>query len=79
MALDVVVVMVISPEPETAVDPVALPILMLSVFSVTPLTTVIGVFTEADRLYVSAAELLARETDPEISTDVEVNDAAKEN
>ena len=79
MALDVVVVMVISPEPETAVDPVALPILMLSVFSVTPLTTVIGVLTEADRLYVSAVVLLARDTDPEISTDVEVNDAAKEN
>ena len=78
MGLDVVV-MVISPEPETAVDPVALPILMFSVFSVTPLTTVIGVLTEADRLYVSAVVLLARDTDPEISTDVEVNDAAKEN
>ena len=59
--------MVISPAPLITVLPVALPRLMVSDFTVTPSTIVVGAFTATERLYTSPVALSARDTEPDTS------------
>jgi hypothetical protein len=64
--------MVISPAPLMTVLPVALPMLMLSDFTVTPSTIVVGALTATERLYTSPVALSTRDTEPDTSIFVEV-------